>query len=73
MNKHKAHMAVTAGLALGMLATIAAATPSIAETTDTATPTTISATNTGDILTPDANGDIAYTNNKSLRQSLINL
>lgn len=34
MNKHKAHMAVTAGLALGMLATIAAATPAIAETTD---------------------------------------
>ena len=31
MNKHKAHMAVTAGLALGMLATIAAATPAIAE------------------------------------------
>lgn len=62
MIKHKAHMAVTAGLALGMLATIAAATPAIAETTDTATPTTISATNTGDILTPDANGDITYTN-----------
>ena len=62
MNKHKAHMAVTAGLALGMLATIAAATPAIAETTDTATPTTISATNTGDILTPNANGDITYTN-----------
>lgn len=62
MNKHKAHMAVTAGLALGMLATIAAATPTIAETTDTATPTTISATNTGDILTPDANGDVHYTN-----------
>ena len=55
-------MAVTAGLALGMLATIAAATPAIAEATDTATPTTISATNTGDILTPDANGDITYTN-----------
>ena len=62
MNKHKTHMAVTAGLALGMLATIAAATPAIAETTDTATPTTISATNTGDILTPDANGDVIYTN-----------
>ena len=62
MNKHKAYMAVTAGLALGMLAAIAAATPAIAETTDTATPTTISATNTGDILTPDANGDITYTN-----------
>ena len=62
MIKHKAHMAVTAGLALGMLATIAAATPAIAETTDTATPTTISATNTGDILTPDANGDVTYTN-----------
>ena len=62
MNKHKAHMAVTAGLALGMLATIAAATPAIAETTDTATPTTISATNTDNILTPDANGDVTYTN-----------
>ena len=62
MDKHKAHMTVTAGLALGMLATIAAATPAIAETTDTATPTTISATNTGDILTPDANGDVTYTN-----------
>ena len=62
MNKHEAHMAVTAGLALGMLATIATVTPAIAETTDTATPTTISATNTGDILTPDANGDITYTN-----------
>ena len=62
MIKHKTHMAVTAGLALGMLATIAAATPAIAETTDTATPTTISATNTGDILTPDANGDVTYTN-----------
>ena len=65
MNKHKAHMAVTAGLALGMLATFATATPAIAETTDTATPTTISATNTGDILTPDANGDIIYTNDNS--------
>ena len=63
MIKHKAHMAVTAGLALGMLATFATATPAIAETTDTATPTTISATNTGDILTPDANGDVTYTNN----------
>ena len=62
MLKHKAHMAVTAGLALGMLATIAAATTAIAETTDTATPTTISATNTGDILTPDANGDVHYAN-----------
>ena len=62
MIKRKAHMAVTAGLALGILATFAAATPAIAETTDTATPTTISATNTGDILTPDANGDVTYTN-----------
>ena len=62
MFKHKAHMAVTAGLALGMLVTIAAVTPAIAETTDTATPTTISATSTGDILTPDANGDVTYTN-----------
>ena len=62
MFKHKAHMAVTAGLALCMLATFATATPAIAETTDTATPTIISATNTGDILTPDANGDITYAN-----------
>ena len=62
MNKHKAHMAVTAGLALGMLATFATATPAIAETNDTATPTTISATNTDDVLTPDANGDVTYTN-----------
>ena len=62
MIKHKAHMAVTAGLAFGMLATIAIATPAIAETTDTTTPTTISATNTGDILTPDTNGDVTYTN-----------
>ena len=62
MFKHKAHMAVTAGLAFGMLATIAIATPAIAETTDTATPTTISANNTGNILTPDANGDVTYTN-----------
>ena len=62
MNKHKAHMAVTAGLAISILAGFAIATPAIAETTDTATPTTISATNTGDILTPDANGDITYTN-----------
>ena len=63
MIKRNAHMAVTAGLALGMLATIATTTPAIAETTDTATPTTISANNTGDILTPDTNGDIIYTNN----------
>lgn len=62
MNKHKANIAVTAGLALSMLATFAIATPAIAETTDTVTPTTISATNTGDILTPDANGDVTYTN-----------
>ena len=62
MLKRKAHMAVTAGLALGILATFAAATPAIAETNDTATPTTISATNTGNILMPDANGDITYTN-----------
>ena len=62
MIKRKAHMAVTTGLALGMLATFATVTPAIAETTDTATPTTISATNTGDILTPDANGDVHYAN-----------
>ena len=58
----KAVAAVTAGLAFGMLATIATATPAIAETTDTAMPTTISATNTGDILTPNADGDVTYTN-----------
>lgn len=62
MNKRKAHMAVTAGLALGILATFTTATPAIAETTDTATPTTISAANTGDVLTPDANGNVTYTN-----------
>ena len=62
MFKHTAHMAITAGLALSMLASFAAATPVIAETTDTATPTNISAANTGDILTPDANGDITYAN-----------
>ena len=62
MNRHKAQTAITAGLALSMLAGFAIATPAIAETTDTATPTTISASNTGDILTPDANGDITYTN-----------
>ena len=62
MIKRKAHMAVTAGLAFGMLATMATVTPAIAETTDTATPTTISAANTGNILTPDANGDVTYTN-----------
>ena len=62
MLKRKVHMAVTAGLALSMITTIATVTPAIAETTDKATPTTISATNTGDILTPDANGDVIYTN-----------
>lgn len=62
MLKHKARKAITTGLALGMLATITMVTPAIAETTDTATPTTISANNTGNILTPDANGDITYTN-----------
>lgn len=62
MLKRKANVTITAGLALGMLATFATTTPAIAETTDTATTTTISATNTGDILTPDANGDITYTN-----------
>lgn len=67
MLKRKAHMAVTAGLAFGMLATIATATPAIAETTDTTTPTTISANNTGDILTPDANGDIIYTNDNGAK------
>lgn len=62
MLRRKAQTAITAGLALGILATIATATPAIAEITDTATPTTISATNTGDILTPDTNGDVTYTN-----------
>ena len=62
MLRHKAQTAITAGLALGMLAGFAIATPAIAETNDTAAPTTISATNTGDILTPDANGDVHYTN-----------
>lgn len=62
MLKHKAHVAVTAGLAFSMLAGFAIATPAIAETTDTATPTTISATNNGDILTPNADGDVTYTN-----------
>ena len=62
MTRHKAQTAITAGLALSMLASFTTATPAIAETTDTATPTTISATNTGDVLTPDANGDIHYTN-----------
>ena len=64
MNKHKAHMAVTAGLAFGILTTMVTVTPALAETTDTVTPTTISATNTGDILTPDTNGDIHYTNDE---------
>ena len=62
MNKHKAQTAITAGLALSMLTGFAVATPAIAETTDTATPTTISVTNTGDVLTPDANGDVHYAN-----------
>ena len=62
MLRQKAQTAITAGLALSMLAGFAVATPAIAETTDTATPTTISVANAGDILTPDANGDITYTN-----------
>ena len=62
MNKHKARTAITAGLAFSMLAGFAAATPAIAETNDTATPTTISATNTGDVLTPNADGDVTYAN-----------
>ena len=57
-------MAVTAGLAFGILTTMVTVTPALAETTDTVTPTTISATNTGDILTPDTNGDIHYTNDE---------
>ena len=59
-------MAITAGLAFSMLTTIATVTPAIAETTDTATTVTVSATNNDDILTPDANGDFTYTNDSGM-------
>ena len=62
MLKHKARMAITAGLAFSMFTTIATVTPAIAETTDTETTVTVSTTNNDDILTPDANGDFTYTN-----------
>lgn len=66
MLKHKARMAITTGLALGMLATITMAAPAIAETTDAAATVTVSNTNNGDILTPDANGDFTYTNDSGM-------
>lgn len=66
MLKHKARMAITAGLAFSMFATIATVTPAIAETTDTATTATVSTTNNDDILTPDANGDFTYTNDSGM-------
>lgn len=49
-----------------MLATITMVTPAIAETTDTAATVTVSNTNNGDILTPDANGDFTYTNDSGM-------
>ena len=66
MLKHKARKAITTGLALGMLATITMVAPAIAETTDTETTATVSTANTGDILTPDANGDFTYTNDSGM-------
>lgn len=66
MIKHKARMAITAGLAFSMFTTIATVTPAIAETTDTATTVTVSTTNNDDILTPDANGDFTYTNDSGM-------
>lgn len=66
MLKHKARKAITTGLALGMLATITMAAPAIAETTDAAATVTVSNTNNGDILTPDANGDFTYTNDSGM-------
>ena len=66
MLKHKARMAITTGLALGMLATITMAAPAIAETTDAAATVTVSNTNNGDILTPNANGDFTYTNDSGM-------
>lgn len=66
MLKHKARMAITAGLAFSMLTTIATVTPAIAETTDTETTVTVSTTNNDDILTSDANGDFTYTNDSGM-------
>lgn len=66
MLKHKARMAITAGLAFSMLTTIATVTPAIAETTDTETTVTVSTTNNDDILTPDANRDFTYTNDSGM-------
>ena len=66
MLKHKARMAITAGLAFSMLTTIATVTPAIAETTDAAATVTVSNTNNGDILTTDANGDFTYTNDSGM-------
>ena len=66
MLKHKARMAITAGLAFSMFTTIATVTPAIAETTDTATTVTVSTTNNDDILTPDTNGDFTYTNDSGM-------
>ena len=66
MLKHKARMAITAGLAFSMFTTIATVTPAIAETTDTAATVTVSTTNNDDILTPDANGDFTYTNDSGM-------
>ena len=66
MLKHKARMAITAGLAFSMFTTIATVTPAIAETTDTATTVTVSTINNDDILTPDANGDFTYTNDSGM-------
>lgn len=66
MLKHKARMAITAGLAFSIFTTIATVTPAIAETTDTAATVTVSNTNNGDILTPDANGDFTYTNDSGM-------
>lgn len=66
MLKHKARMAITTGLALGMLTTITMVTPAIAETTDAAATVTVSNTNNDDILTPDANGDFTYTNDSGV-------
>ena len=66
MLKHKARMAITAGLAFSMFTTIATVTPAIAETTDTETTVTVSTTNNDDILTPDANGDFTYKNDSGM-------
>ncbi len=59
-------MAITTGLAFSMFTTIATVTPAIAETTDAVATVTVSNTNNGDILTPDANGDFTYTNDSGM-------